>query len=91
VNSYIGLAKVYQREAKYQKALIAIDSAARLDPQRTDIHYIKGQTLIHLGRKEEGKKELEESVRIDNQRRAEREKQVDSGTVPSPELLQEEP
>jgi hypothetical protein len=46
--------------------------------------------LIHMGRKEEGKKELETSVRIDNERRAEREKQVETGTVPSPELLQDE-
>jgi hypothetical protein len=43
-----------------------------------------------MGRKEEGRKELEASVRIDNERRAEREKQVESGIVPSPELLQDE-
>jgi tetratricopeptide (TPR) repeat protein len=90
VNSHVGLAKVYQREEKYQAALGAIDSAVKLDPGRTDIHYVKGQVLIHLGRKEEGKKELEAAVRIDNERRAERQKQTESGTVPSPELLQDE-
>jgi tetratricopeptide (TPR) repeat protein len=90
VNSYVGLAKIYSRESKYQQALAAIDSAIKLDPRRTDIHYIKGQALIHLGHKEEGKKELETSVRIDNERRAERQKQVETGTVPSPELLQNE-
>jgi tetratricopeptide (TPR) repeat protein len=88
VNSYVGLAKVYQREEKYSQALSAIDSAGKLDPRRTDIHYVRGQLLIHLGRKEEGRKEMEASVRIDNERRAEREKQVESGVVPSPELLQ---
>ena len=62
----------------------------KLDPGRTDIHYVKGQVLIHLGRKEEGKKELEAAVRIDNERRAERQKQTESGTVPSPELLQDD-
>jgi tetratricopeptide (TPR) repeat protein len=87
LNSYVGLAKVYQRMQNYQKALIAIDSAGKLDPVRTDIHYLRGQILLQLGRKEEGKKELEASVRIDNQRRAQRQKQVESGTVPSPELL----
>jgi tetratricopeptide (TPR) repeat protein len=90
VNSYIGLAKMYQREQKYPQALTAIGSAGRLDPNRTDIHYLKGQVLIHMGRKEEGKKELEASVRIDNEHRAERQKQVESGIVPSPELLQDE-
>jgi predicted negative regulator of RcsB-dependent stress response len=88
VNSYLGLAKVCQREGKYLQALSAIDSAGKLDSRRTDIHYVRGQVLVHMGRKEEGKKELETSVRIDNERRAEREKQVESGTVPSPELLQ---
>jgi tetratricopeptide (TPR) repeat protein len=90
VNSYVGLAKAYERQEKYQRALGAIDSAGKLDPGRTDIHYVRGQVLIRLGRKEEGKKELEASVRIDNEHRAEREKQVESGTVPSPELLQDE-
>jgi tetratricopeptide (TPR) repeat protein len=90
VNSYVGLTKVYQRQEKYPQALSAIDAAGKLDPGRTDIHYLRGQVLIHLGRKEEGKKELEASVRIDNERRSEREKQVETGTVPSPELLQDE-
>ncbi len=90
VNSHLGLAKIYQREGKYPQALSAIDAAGKLDPGRTDIHYLRGQVLIHLGRKEEGRKELETSVRIDNERRAARERQVESGTVPSPELLQDE-
>ena len=78
VNSYIGLAKVYQREAKYQQAFIRdrFRSQARFRPHRYSLH--EGTNLLHLGRKEEGKKELEASVRIDNQRRAEREKQVET-------------
>jgi tetratricopeptide (TPR) repeat protein len=90
VNSYLGLAKVYQREEKYSQGLNAIDSAGKIDSGRTDIHYVRGQLLLHMGRKEEGKKELETSVRIDNERRAARERQVESGTLPSPELLQDE-
>jgi tetratricopeptide (TPR) repeat protein len=90
LNSYLGLGKIYQREGKYQQALSAIDAAGKLDPQRTDIHYVRGQVLLHMGRKDEGRKELETSVRIDNERRAERQKQVETGTLPSPELLQDE-
>lgn len=90
VNSYVGLAKIYQRQEKYQQALSAINAAGKLDAHRTDIHYLRGQALLHLGRKPEGKKELETAVRIDNEKRAERQKQVESGTVPSPELLQED-
>jgi tetratricopeptide (TPR) repeat protein len=87
LNSYVGLAKAYQHTQNYAAALSAIDSAGKIDPIRTDIHYLRGQILIHLGRKEEGRKELETSVRIDNERRTERQKQVENGTVPSPELL----
>jgi len=66
-----------------------VEAALKLDPQRTDIHYLRGQALMHSGRTEEGKKELEAAVRIDNEHRAAREKQIDTGTVPSPELLQD--
>jgi len=90
LNSYVGLAKIYQRTQNYQKALSAIDSAGKLDPVRPDIHYLRGQILLRLGRAIEGKKELEASVRIDNERRAQRQKQVESGNVPAPELLGEE-
>jgi tetratricopeptide (TPR) repeat protein len=89
-NSYVGLGKIYLREQKYQPALIALDSAGKLAPRRTDVHYLRGQALIHVGRKEEGKKELETSVRIDNERRAERGKQMEEETVPSPELMRNE-
>jgi tetratricopeptide (TPR) repeat protein len=86
INSYMGLAKAYQRQGNFAQALNAIDSAVKLDARRTDVHYLRGQILLHMGRKQEGRKELETSVRIDNERRTEREKQVESGTVPSPEL-----
>jgi tetratricopeptide (TPR) repeat protein len=87
VNSQVGLAKVYQREEKYSQALAAIDSAGKLDPDRTDVHYLRGQILLHLGRKAEGQKELEAAVRIDNARRTEHQKQIETGAVPSPELM----
>jgi len=42
-----------------------------------------------MGRKEEGKKELETAIRLDNERRAAREQQLEKAIVPSPELTQE--
>ena len=90
VNSCVGLAKVYQRAHKFQAALVAIDAAQKLEPDRTDIHYVKGQILLHMGRKEEGKKEMETSVRLDNEHRAQRQKQTETGTLPSPELMVDE-
>jgi hypothetical protein len=61
-----------------------------LDPGRPDIHYLRGQVLVHLGRKEEGKKELEAAVLLDNDRRAEREKQMERGAVPAPEIMHDQ-
>jgi tetratricopeptide (TPR) repeat protein len=90
INSCVGLAKIYQREEKYLQALAALDMAGKLDPGATNIHYLRGQVLLRMGRKQQGKKELETSVRIDNERRAAREKQAESGALPSPELLPEE-
>jgi tetratricopeptide (TPR) repeat protein len=75
---------------KYQQGMVAIDAALKLDPNRTDSHYVKGQLLLRMGRKEAGKKELETAVRLDNERRAERQKQTETGTVPAPELLQDD-
>jgi len=69
--------------------LTEIEAAVKLDPDRTDLHYVHGQVLLHLGRKEEAKKELEAAVNIDNERRAARQKEMDTATVPSPELLQD--
>ena len=89
VNSYLGLAKIYQRQEKLAQALVEINAAEKLDPARTDVHYVRGQILLHMGRKEEAKRELEASVRIDNEHRSAREKQMETGTVPSPELLQD--
>ncbi|MGA1987255.1 MAG: tetratricopeptide repeat protein [Candidatus Sulfotelmatobacter sp.] len=89
VNSYFGLAKIYERQEKYAAALTEIEAAVKLDPDRTDLHYVHGQVLLHLGRKEEAKKELEAAVNIDNERRAARQKEMDTATVPSPELLQD--
>jgi tetratricopeptide (TPR) repeat protein len=89
VNSRLGLAKIYQRSQKYSQALAEIDIAEKMEPSRTDIHYLRGQVLVHLGRKDEGKKELEASVRMDNERRAQRMQQMENGIVPSPELLQD--
>jgi len=56
VNSHLGLAKIYQRQQKFAPALVEINAAVKLDPARTDIHYVRGQLLLHMGRKEEAKR-----------------------------------
>src|SRR5882762_2928220 len=76
INSHLGLAKIYERRAEYHKAMDELDRAAQLDPQSPRIHYLRGQTLVHLGRKAEGKKELEASVQMSAAQRGRRQKEL---------------
>lgn len=85
VDSMIGLAKIYQRQQKYAAALAETDVAARTDPDRPDVHYVRGQALLRLGRKTEAQKELQ--IASSKQHGADNEKQ--NAPVPSPELVQD--
>ncbi|SRR5579871_474581 len=79
VNSMLGLAKIYQRRQRYEAALAEADAALKVDPDRTDAHYVRGQALQHLGRKVEAKQEMAAAAGKGDQEPA----------VASPELLQE--
>ena len=79
-NSILGLAKIYQRQSKYAAALAETDAALKVDPARTDAHYMRGQLLLRLGRKQEAKKELAAAAGKKTPR---------PQGIPSPELLQD--
>jgi predicted Zn-dependent protease len=81
VNSILGLAKIYQRQQKYSAALAEADAALKIDPERTDAHYMRGQALLHLGRKVEARKELVAAAGNEGEK--------PNKPVPSPELLQD--
>jgi len=86
VNSRLGLARIYQRQGNYAQALAETDTAVRIDPDRTDAHYMRGQLLLRLGRKDEANKELQAARTIGHTpARSDRAPPA----VPSPELLQE--
>ena len=76
--SYLGLAKIYQRQQKYAAALAETDKVLSMDPDRTEAHYVRGQALLRLGRKEEAKKEMAAAARPRKE-----------ATMPSPELLED--
>lgn len=82
VNSMLGLAKIYQKQQKYTAALAETDAALKLDPERTDAHYLRGQALLRLGRKTEAKQEMAAAAGSRGEQ--------PSKAAPSPELLQDQ-
>jgi tetratricopeptide (TPR) repeat protein len=87
VDSRLGLAKIDQREKKYAAALTEADAAVKIDPDRADAHYMRGQLLLHLGRKAEANRELEAAAHGENENH-DSTKPAASETLPSPELMQ---
>jgi tetratricopeptide (TPR) repeat protein len=86
LNPHLGLAKLYQRQEQYEKAIAELAAAGKQDPASSRIHYLRGQVLIKMGRKDEGKRELETSVKISNERREKRQHELEGAAIPNPEL-----
>jgi tetratricopeptide (TPR) repeat protein len=63
-SSAFGLARFYRKEEKYAQALAALDTAGKLDPASASVHYLRGQILVRVGRKEEGRKYLAAAGRM---------------------------
>jgi tetratricopeptide (TPR) repeat protein len=78
IEPHLGLAKVYQKQGENEKALAELDQAAALDPQSSNIPYMRGQLLIKMGRKDEGRKELERSIAMSHERREKRREELES-------------
>ena len=85
LDAHLGLAKVFQRQEQYDKALQELTVAGKLDPTSSRIHYLRGQILLKMGRKEEGKKELDTSVAMSSARRDQRQKELEGDAIPNPE------
>jgi len=88
-SSYFGLARVYQHEKKFDDALVAIDSAEKIDPDNPNYHNLEGQILLRLGRTKEGQAELDSATRLLNSSRARRQSELSGETLPQPELTAE--
>jgi len=58
-SSQFGLAKIYREEGKFSEALAALDAAGKLDTASASVHYLRGQILVRLGRRAEGRTEFE--------------------------------
>jgi Flp pilus assembly protein TadD len=64
VNSYFGLAKLYQDGGRYQEALEMVDRAVALAQTSASVHYTRGQILKHLGRASKANVEFQTSAKL---------------------------
>jgi len=88
-DSHMALAQVYDREQKYSSALAEIDTAGKLDPAGYTIHYVRGQVLLHMGRKLEAKTEMETYTRMVSEAREKGRRTLEQTALPNPELARE--
>ncbi len=59
VNSWFGLAKLYNEAGRYKEALEALDHAEALAPQSASVHYTRARVLAHLGQSAQAKQEFD--------------------------------
>jgi predicted negative regulator of RcsB-dependent stress response len=83
------LAKIEERRQHYSEALAELDQIIKLDANAASARYLRGQVLVRMGRDKEGRAELGEATKMLNQQRAARQKELEGGAVPSPELARE--
>jgi Flp pilus assembly protein TadD len=88
-SSLYQLARVYQREGQYAKALTEIDAAGKLSPNNSSVHYVRGQILQKMGRTAEARKEMQTVAQMDNTARSKREKELENQPIPNPEVQSE--
>lgn len=85
-NARFSLAKLYDRQHRYTEALAQLDEAVKLAPENSSVRYLRGQILVRNGQKQQGQAELALAARMMNAQRAKRQQELDSGTLPHPEL-----
>jgi Flp pilus assembly protein TadD len=86
--SLFGLAKIYMQEEKYREALSALDTALRLAPESQSVHFLRGQVLARLGRREDAQAEFATAKKMVNTDLSKRRESLEDQRVPNPELAQ---
>ena len=83
------MAKIYQKQGKYEEALKAVGETLKVVPGSDKAHYLRGQLLQKLGRKEEASAEFASAKKLmDADLDQDREKWSDKA-ISSPELTHE--
>jgi tetratricopeptide (TPR) repeat protein len=87
--SHFGIAKIYLHQEKYERALVAIDSAEHFAPDNQSVRYLRGQILSKLGRKEEAQVEFAKVKKITGAKYDHDLESFREERVPNPELTQQ--
>jgi Tfp pilus assembly protein PilF len=88
-SSQFGLAKIYREEGKFTEALAALDSAGKLDTASASVHYLRGQILVRLGRRAEGRTEFETAAHMRQAETDKIEREVSGQSFLDPQLTAE--
>ena len=64
-DNWMELSSVYLREGRIHEAQQAIDAAAELDPQRSEIHAARARVLRAAGQRKEAQVEFQSALRLD--------------------------
>jgi Flp pilus assembly protein TadD len=83
-----GLGKLWRDQGRYSQALAELSIAEQLMPDDQHIHFVRGQVLVRLGRKEEARREMKIAADMDAQSLM-RNRRIETQTVPSPEVISE--
>jgi len=85
-SSQFGLAKIYREEGKFPEALAALDAAGKLDTASASVHYLRGQILVRLGRRAEGRTEFETAAHMRQAETDKIEREVSGQSFLDPQL-----
>ncbi len=85
-SSQFGLAKIYREEEKFTEALAALDAAGKLDTASASVHYLRGQILVRLGRRAEGRTEFETAAHMRQAETDKIEREVSGQSFLDPQL-----
>ncbi len=86
--AWFGLAKIYNERGDYPEALNALDEALKTAPDSDKVHFMRGQVLQRLNRKEEAKAEFATAKTLMDSKLNKDRKNLEELLVPNPELKQ---
>jgi tetratricopeptide (TPR) repeat protein len=86
--AWFGLAKIYSQRGNYPEALKALDEALKIVPESGKVHFVRGQVLQRLDRREESKAEFALAKKLLDRKLTKDRENLDELLGPNPELKQ---